>query len=155
MNIFLAMLAGGVIVVTRTFNAKLGERIGVYQSTFFNYFLGFCVSLIVLIFMKEKSAVLQLPHNVGNILLFCGGLVGVCNIVLLNIITPKISALNLTLLTFVSQQMMGTVLDYFIYQQFSVQKVIGSIFVFGGLSYNMWLDNKKVGEAVPSNQSEC
>ena len=65
--------------------------------------------------------------------LLIGGMIGVFNILILNIIVPKISPVQLTLITFVAQLLSGVVIDYCIYDIFSIQKLIGCLIVIVGL----------------------
>ena len=48
--IIIAMMAGVTIVVSRIVNAKLSERIGLFESTFYNFLTGLIFSMIILLF---------------------------------------------------------------------------------------------------------
>lgn len=65
--------------------------------------------------------------------MFIGGIIGVFNILILNIVVPKVSPVKLTLITFVSQLISGIILDYCFYDIFSVNKLIGCLIVVAGL----------------------
>lgn len=136
MYIILAVLSGVTIVLSRMTNAKLGKELSVYQSTFFNYVVGFIGSVLAMLLFR--AAFLFEPHieGVRFYAMFLGGVLGVIMIIISNIITPKISAFSLTIIIFVSQLFSGVLLDYFLYEQFSAGKVIGGTLVLLGLIFN-------------------
>lgn len=136
MYIILAVLSGVTIVVSRMTNAKLGKELSVYQSTFFNYVVGFIGSVFAMFLFR--AAFLFEPHTDGVrfYAMFFGGVLGVVMIIISNIITPKISAFSLTIIIFVSQLFSGVILDYFLFDQFSTGKVIGGTLVLLGLIFN-------------------
>ncbi|PXV93643.1 uncharacterized membrane protein YdcZ (DUF606 family) [Lachnotalea glycerini] len=136
MYIILAILSGVTIVVSRMTNAKLGKELSVYQSTFFNYVIGFAGSLIAIAIFREKLLFTPEVTGIRYYAMFFGGAIGVATISISNIITPKISALSLTIIIFVSQLFSGVIIDYFLYGGFSKGKLIGGILVLIGLVYN-------------------
>lgn len=136
MYIVLALLSGFTIVISRSTNAKLGKELSVYQSTFFNYIVGFIASLIAIAVFWEKFNFTPTVHGARFYLMFLGGILGVSMVIISNIITPKISAFSLTILIFVSQLFSGVILDYFLYAEFSPGKVIGGVLVLAGLVFN-------------------
>lgn len=103
-SIFFALLAGVSIVLSRSVNALLAEKIGALSSSFFNYASGLLASLaFLLLFAPHISPALpQLMKN-GNAILLMGGVIGVINIILLNRIVTRIPPLQLTLIVFVAQ----------------------------------------------------
>ena len=46
-----ATCAGMTIVLSRSVNGYLSQKVGAYQSTFFNYFTGLFMSLVFLIIL--------------------------------------------------------------------------------------------------------
>ncbi|MFR6100286.1 DMT family transporter [Longibaculum muris] len=132
--ILCATCAGVTIVLSRSVNGYLSQKIGAYQSTFFNYFTGFLMSSVFLIlfgFFNLKGFQFDILMRQPTLLI--GGMIGVFNILILNIIVPKISPVQLTLITFVAQLLSGVVIDYCIYDIFSIQKLIGCLIVIVGL----------------------
>ena len=61
-----------------------------------------------------------------------GGIIGVFNVLILNIVVSKVTPIKLTLITFISQLLSG-ILDYYIYHVFTLNKLIGCIIVIIGL----------------------
>lgn len=136
MYIILAILSGVTIVVSRMTNAKLGKELSVYQSTFFNYAIGLTGSLIVLAIIGGKFVFAPTVEGIRYYAMFMGGILGVATISISNIITPKISAFSLTIIIFVSQLFSGVIIDYFLYGEFSVGKLVGGGLVLAGLVLN-------------------
>ncbi|WZL71397.1 DMT family transporter [Defluviitalea saccharophila] len=146
--ILASFLAGVSIVVSRIINANLAQKIGLLQGTFINYIVGLIFALLFFIISKEPLGVLN--HSLGSIPLWAyfGGLFGMVIVMLQNYVSHKISSFNLTLLIFIGQLFIGIIIDYFTLHQLSIGKVIGGIFVLGGLTYNLMLDQKKNEEIL-------
>lgn len=129
-----ATCAGMTIVLSRSVNGYLAQKVGAYQSTFFNYFTGLFMSLVFLIILGFSHVQnFQSTVLLENPVMFIGGIIGVFNILILNIVVPKVSPVKLTLITFVSQLISGIILDYCFYDIFSVNKLIGCLIVVAGL----------------------
>ena len=129
-----ATCAGMTIVLSRSVNGYLAHKVGAYQSTFFNYFTGLFMSLVFLIILGFSHVQnFQSTVLLENPVMFIGGIIGVFNILILNIVVPKVSPVKLTLITFVSQLISGIILDYCFYDIFSVNKLIGCLIVVAGL----------------------
>lgn len=131
--IIFAIMAGVTIVLSRTVNGYLGQRIGVYQSTFFNYFTGLLLSIVVLLWMGISTVEYDFTLFYKQPTLMIGGIIGVFNILILNLIVSKISPIQLTLVCFIAQLTTGIILDYYIYDIFSINKLIGCFIVIMGL----------------------
>lgn len=140
--IFLAILAGVCIVVSRTINAKLASIIGIFQGTIFNYIVGLIFSVIFMIFSSERLSLSHISLMSVTWWAYLGGVVGVLVVVLSSYVTPKISALYLTILIFIAQLFVGMIIDYLTLNIFSLGKVIGGLLIFIGLTYNLFLDRK-------------
>ena len=142
-SIFFALLAGVSIVLSRSVNALLAEKIGALSSSFFNYASGLLASLaFLLLFAPHISPALpQLMKN-GNAILLMGGVIGVINIILLNRIVTRIPPLQLTLIVFVAQLASGMLLDYFLLDLFSMRKLIGCSIVVIGLLIHTYAQGK-------------
>ena len=52
--IFLSILTGVIIVVSRILNTKLSEKIGLLESSYFNYLTGAVTSIILFLFVGES-----------------------------------------------------------------------------------------------------
>lgn len=141
-------LTGFTIVMNRIINSRLAERIGIFQSTLYNYITGLFVSVLFAVFSRETIALKGLEFGNVPFWAYLGGFIGVITIVLSSYLTPRISALYLTLLLFIGQLFTGIIIDFFNTGDFSWSKLIGGIFVLAGLSYNLFLDYRKEQETA-------
>lgn len=139
--IFLAIISGISIVVSRIINSNLAEEIGVLEGTFYNFLTGFILSCIFLLISNEFITLSHETFASTPFYLYLGGIIGVATISLSNFITPKTSSFYLTLLIFIGQLFMGILIDYITFSQLSTGKIIGGIFVIIGLAWNLYADN--------------
>lgn len=138
-SVLCAMLTGITIVLSRSVNSYLSQRVGVYQSTFFNYLTGLITSLLIVLGVGVELNI-DFSYIYDQPILLTGGIIGVFNIFILNIIVAKISPVKLTLITFIAQLSTSIVLDYFIYHMFSMYKLIGCLIVVLGLLMYQYSD---------------
>lgn len=142
-GIIVSILAGSTIVVSRTINAKLAERIGTLQSTLINYIVGLMISTMFLFVMKDRFVLFTISPQLDKSWIYLGGLVGVLTILISNIVSLKLSAFNATLFIFIGQLFTGMLIDYLIIKQFSIYQFLGGILVLCGLIYNLSIDKKE------------
>jgi uncharacterized membrane protein YdcZ (DUF606 family) len=141
--VLIAFLSGITTVLARILNAELGTRIGMMESTFYNFLVGFLGATIIFIINLKNSIVNFEELNKIPIWSYMGGLLGIIIVTLSNYITPKISVLYLTILMFLGQLIVGVFIDSYITHEISKGKYIGGIFVLGGLIYNELFSFKK------------
>lgn len=146
--VLLSLLTGVSVVTSRCVNAQLAEKTSVLVSTWYNYAVGLMVAVVILAGAAGTGhssfhAVLS-----PKIWIYFGGVIGVCVVMLLNILTPKMPAFHMTLILFAGQVLTGIVLDALLSRQFSVSNLAGGLFVTVGLSLNAWLDGKSAGAGV-------
>ncbi|MBE6049942.1 MAG: EamA-like transporter family protein [Clostridium sp.] len=142
--ILIAILSGVTIVVSRVINANLAEKIGLFQSTFYNFLTGLILSTLLLLFTKENFSFDIITNSYVPIYSYLGGLIGIFSISLSNYVAPKISAFYMTLLIFIGQIGIGIFIDYIVSNEISIGKIVGGILVTIGLSYNLFLDKKSI-----------
>ncbi len=140
--IIISVLAGVSIVTARTLNSLLASKIGVFQSTFWNYVVGLIFSFAFMLASKEVLQISKVEYGEIPLWAYTGGLIGVIVVMLSNYITLKISAIYLTLLLFVGQLLVAIIIDYIYLDEMSAGKVLGGILVFLGLAYNLLQDRK-------------
>lgn len=129
-SIIFSILSGVTIVLSRSVNGMLSKKMGAYQGTFYNYFTGFMTSLILMLVGVQH---INISLDKTNLMMYLGGIIGVFNILILNIIVPRISPVILTLLSFIGQLVSGMVIDAFVYNMFSISKILGCLIVIAGL----------------------
>ena len=139
-----SLLAGVLIVIARTLNAKLAENTSVRNSTFFNYFTGLLFSIpVYLVFGGNVGAQLTSFTLSPNVYIYFGGVLGMCFIMISNVIVSKIPAFYLSLTIFVAQVFTGIIIDTMIDGIFSLQILIGGILVTVGLCVDLILDRRE------------
>lgn len=141
--IIIAVLSGITIVTSRSVNSVLADKIGMYQSTFFNYVLGLIGSLLLLFISGETFKLFSSQSYTAPWFYYTGGLVGVISVTLSSYLTSKVTSFYLTLLIFIGQLFTGILIDYIASGYLSIYQLIGGILVIIGLGYNLFIDNIK------------
>jgi len=140
--VILSFIAGVNLVISRTLNAKLAEFTSIRIGTFYNYLIGLLITIPVYFILGGNEAFSVNFVLSPKIYIYFGGIIGVCVVLLSNIIVIKISAFYLSLLFFTGQVFSGILIDAVISQTFSLRNMIGGIFVAVGLCVNLLLDRK-------------
>jgi transporter family-2 protein len=145
----LAVFASGVLlVISRSFNARLAEKTSFYTSTFFNYVCGLITAIPVFLLFGAAEPITSGIHLTADWWIYLGGAIGVCTVFLSNVVVVKIPALYITLLMFVGQVFTGVCLDALLDGAFSFQNLLGGVFVALGLSLNLLLERREAHKAV-------
>jgi transporter family-2 protein len=142
----IAFLSGVTRTISRMANAQLSERIGPFQSTFYNYVLGLICSVLALLVSREPLPVSALTAGQIPAWAYFGGVVGVLFVVLSNLTAPKISAFAMTVLIFVGQIAAGIAIDIFVHQQLALGKIAGGVLILVGLLGNLSIDKDRKRE---------
>ena len=138
--VVVSFIAGINIVLSRTLNAKLSDVTSVRVSTFYNYFVGLILSVLVLAVLgRGEIAAVELALS-PRWYIYLGGVLGVGVVLLGNIVVVRISAFYLTLLIFVGQVFSGVIIDAVLAQSLSGRNLIGGVLVASGLCINLVLD---------------
>ena len=137
-----SFIAGVNIVISRTLNARLADMSSVSISTFYNYLIGLILSIPVFMLLGSNEIVLTELIISRHWYIYLGGALGVCVVMISNVIVIKLSAFYLTLLIFIGQVFSGVLIDIIISQAFSVRNLTGGVLVAAGLCLNLLLDNK-------------
>ncbi|MEG2288793.1 MAG: DMT family transporter [Clostridium sp.] len=140
--IIVSIISGISNVISRIINSNLANKIGVLESTFFNYVVGLFFATIFLITSNESIFISMDSLQSISPIAYLGGLMGVVVVCLSSYLTPKISVFYLTIFLFVGQLFVGVFLDFLTLGELSVGKVIGGLLVVIGLTYNLILDKK-------------
>ena len=141
-SMLLAAASGITGVTSRLANAQLSARIGAMGSSFTNHWVGLVGSVLLLLVMEPNFvAGLQVPDV--PLWVYIGGAFGVLMVILWNIAGLKVSAFELTLLSFIGQVFTGVVLDVLLGNGFSREIFIGGTFVVAGVLLNMFSGRRK------------
>ncbi len=142
--LLVAFLGGISVVISRVMNATLSKKIGVFEATFYNFLTGLLLSILIFtgMFLLGKSTLVGVEFTGFPLYFYLGGLFGLAITALSNIFIPKVSAFYFTLFMFTGQLISGMMLDYFLYADFSIRKLVGCILVVTGLAMNLQVDKK-------------
>lgn len=138
--ILFAILCGVSNVLSRSVNFVLSEKIGMYQSTLFNYIFGLFGSFLLLLISGETFKLLTASYYEAPWFVYAGGLLGVVVVTMLSFLSSKVSSFYLTLLLFVGQLFTGIIIDALSTGKISFYQVIGGALVVLGLTYNLYID---------------
>jgi uncharacterized membrane protein YdcZ (DUF606 family) len=136
-----ALLSGVTIVLARMLSARLAQNCGAAYSCLMNYILGLTGSLIAF-FITGAVAKAAFPASGTSIVMYIGGALGLVSVYILNKITHRLPATQMTLLIFVGQLFSGLLLDYFATHKFSPGTLAGGLLVLAGLAVNIRGDRK-------------
>ncbi len=136
--ILISIVAGAIVVISRILNTRLSEKVGLVQSSFFNYITGLVASILLFLIIKDKFSLEQF-HSLP-LYAYLGGLLGVIVVILSSVVTPKMSSFYATLLIFIGQLFTGIILDCVIQNTIPLAKIIGGLLVVLGLAYNLHID---------------
>lgn len=139
----LAMFLSGVlIVISRSYNARLAANTSMYISTFFNYVSGLATAISAFLFFGYNEPIFTAFALSPDVWIYLGGAIGVATVWLSNVVIAKISQLYVTLLMFVGQVFTGVLLDALIDGAFSGANLIGGALVSLGLALNLLLERR-------------
>ena len=141
--VFLLLLGGTTLVLSRSINGQLTDRIGAMQATLYNFIMGLSTAVIVLLLLGRREPAwtgMPLPRN---ILLYLGGCMGVVTVALQNVAVHKVSAVYMTLLIFVGQIFASIFVDTLMLGAVSQQSIAGGICIACGLALNIFLAQRK------------
>lgn len=146
--ILISIASGAIVVISRILNTRLSEKIGLIESSFFNYFTGLLSALILLTIIKDKINLSQF-YNIP-FWAYLGGILGIAIVILSSVVTPKMSSFYITLIIFIGQLFTGIIIDCITIKTIPFAKVIGGLLVVAGLAYNLRVDSltKEVAQTV-------
>ena len=146
----LSLLSGGTMIAARFANAMLSERSGVGYSTVMNYVTGLIGSFLVFAAMGLRLET-PFPATGESLLIYTGGALGALGIFLANVVTPRLPALQMSVVVFVGQVFTGMVIDGLM-GRFSAGTLVGGVVVAAGLLLNIRADGR--GDHGANHQPE-
>lgn len=134
--------SGLLLVVSRSYNARLANNTSWFVSTFFNYVCGLITAIpVLLLFGLRENGISHFSFS-PHWWIYLGGAIGVFTVSLSNVVVVKIPQLYVTLLMFVGQVFMGVLLDALIEGAFSLPNIAGGLLVSLGLTINLLLERR-------------
>lgn len=136
----LSFLSGWSMVLSRMANASLAKTSGTGFSTLMNYVTGLTGSLLLFAALGfPKLAVF--PVAGVPFVIYLGGALGALGIFLCNVVTPRLPALQMSLIVFVGQIFSGMAIDM-LSGRFAVGTLVGGLLVAVGMVLNGRADRR-------------
>lgn len=129
LGVLYAIISGVTVVLSRSVNTQLSKKIGAMQGALVNHVVGLIVSILIIFFVNVETV----PFTLNNPLMYFGGVLGVIIVYLSNVIVPKVSSFNLTVLSFVGQVLMGLMLDVILTQSYSIPSLKAAFIIATGI----------------------
>lgn len=146
--VFISITSGVAVLLNRTINARLAEKVGDLPSSLINHLVGLPVTIIIAtiaVFSHVIPNQIILPNNP---IIYLGGALGVLVVFLSNITVMKVPAFKLTVLVFISQIFMGVCIDLVLGLSVNNTSFIGGLLISLGilleLVYSKLQMNKKI-----------
>ena len=141
-----SFLSGWTMIFARMANAALATRCGVGYSTVMNYVTGLMGSLAVFALTGFRINA-AFPVTGHSLLIYTGGALGALGIFLANVVTPRLPALQMSLVVFVGQVFTGMGIDALL-GRFSLGTLVGGLLVAAGMIGNMRSDGKEASHGA-------
>ena len=145
-----SILSGFSMVLARISNARLAQQAGLGYSTVMNYVTGLSGSLLIFLCFTSRQ-IPPIPAEGQSFLIYLGGALGAVAVFLCSLVTPKLSALQFTVILFVGQIFSSMLLDALLLGVFSMGTLAGGAVVALGMALNIWQERKGarvVGDVV-------
>jgi transporter family-2 protein len=139
--IIISVVSGAIVVISRILNTRLSEKVGLLESSFFNYLTGLLSSLILFEIIHDKFNSSQLSSI--PFWAYLGGALGIIIVILSSVVTPKMSSFYITLIIFIGQLFSGIIIDCFTLDTIPYAKIIGGLLVVLGLGFNLYIDTEQ------------
>mgnify|MGYP000104568370 FL=1 len=146
--IFLALINGLFIGLSRSLNGQLSQQKGPFKASFYNHLVGFLLlSLIIVTFGFEVKS-LSSAWNWDNGYLYLGGLIGALYVALNSYVLNQMGAMKAALLVISGQMMTGVLLDFILSPMASsvlpyLMQVLGVILIVLGIALSQKKPNKQ------------
>lgn len=136
-----SFLAGVGLVVSRMISAALASSINAVGSSLINHVVGLPLA-VMLMFVLGGSELSALPGSLGTApgWAYLGGIAGMLIIVITNVVLPKVSAFQVSLLLFVGQVFSGAAVDLLMGAGFSARTFFGGVLIAAGVLANTILE---------------
>lgn len=137
-----ASFAAGVgLVLSRMMSAALGERAGAVGSSLINHVVGLPFA-VLLLFALGGSELAPLPGSLGNApaWAYLGGIAGLMIIVITNVVLPRVSAFQVSLILFVGQVFSGAAIDLLMGAELDARTFVGGVLIAAGVLANTLLE---------------
>ena len=105
--IFLALLNGFCIAISRILNGQLASYCGAFRASYVNHLIGFLFLSIVMLLLLEPPQL----SNGSNMLVYLGGFIGAFYVVINSLVMNHLGSTNTMILVIGGQMCFGLLLD--------------------------------------------
>ena len=142
------LLVGGMsLALSRAFNGKITERLGMMEATLYNFITGLATAVLcMLLFGRAEPFMTGASMPMGEVLLYAAilGLAGIGTVTIQNAAVHKVSAVYMALLIFVGQAFAGVIIDALLYGSIVWRSVAGGVCIAAGLALNGVLEQRRM-----------
>jgi len=147
-----SLLAGALLLVARTLNARLAERTSLRAGTFFNYAVGLATAVPTALLLGRTEPAFAAFALSPKVWIYLGGVIGVVVVLLLNYTVTRVSAFSLSLFLFIGQVFAGILIDALFLGAFSPRLLTGGLLVAAGLVTNVFIERADVSAQAKSRE---
>ncbi len=143
--VVIGVLTGIITMIQMVYNSRFAVYKGVFFSARNNVLSGLAIAVVVYAITSADST-LKAFATVGEVpvpLMLGGGLLAVLVVSGTNHVIPRIPAIYSALLLSSSQIITSIVLDYYMYDLFSIRILVGAIVILIGMMGNVFIDWKE------------
>ncbi len=151
--VILAIASGITIVVSRTVNTRLSDKIGAMPGSLVNHAVGLPFAIILLLVSSGGIPTMNIGAPGINPIVYFGGVLGVFNIYLLNVTVPKLSAFRLTVLTFIGQILSSVLIDLFSGRPYSQKSLVGGLIIAAGVILSIAAEQFEAKKSIQNRKS--
>lgn len=144
--VLVSIVRGAALVCARKVNGMLAERTGTGFSTWMNYATGLAASALIFALLRFPMNI-PFPSAEVPIYAYLGGVLGCAGIFLANKATPRLSALNLAVIVFVSKTAVSLLLDALL-KGVSPATLAGCLIVAVGMVINLLAEKNDAAKAA-------
>ena len=129
--------SGISVVLARTVNARLSEKIGALHGSLVNHIVGLPITVVIALAVTKGAPFSAMTDGSFHPWIYLGGVLGVVVVLLCNLTVPKVPAFQLTVLTFVGQVFTGILLDLMVDDNYSAASFYGGTVIALGIAINL------------------
>lgn len=135
--VIVSLVAGVSVVLSRTVNARLAEKVGALRGSLVNHMVGLPITILLAFVALIGNGLSEVTDRAFSPWVYCGGMLGVGVVLLFNLIVLKVPAFRLTVLTFIGQVFTGILLDVITGGGYSKSSFYGGFIVTAGVAVNI------------------
>jgi len=134
-----SICSGFTVVIARTLSAALSERAGPIEGSLVYYFTSLIGAAVCFVFSLLQGSAVSFQWS-PSVWIYFGGILGVAMVLLQNIVVPRISSFQMTLVAFLGQIFTGVVIDMLQGANFLDRSFIGGIVISAGMLLSIALE---------------